>query len=311
MHRILRFIRKNRKKIILGILIIIAIMGITNLLNFIAKSNFTLNKEKNSNIYNTSNGTIKSDTSAVSGGKISESKLKSVKNVLDEFIELCNNNKIDEAYDLISKTCKEQLYPSIDDFKNDYYLKIFNNNKRSYTMENWTGETYMVRFTEDILSTGKTTDQGSYLDYITIVEENGQKKLNINKFIGKEEINKNIEEDGIEIKVSYRNKFMDYETYNIQVTNKTKKTILLDSLLYTDKIYLVDDKENHHNAYSNEIVKDDLKVHEGLSKEITIKFDNPYITGRKIKKLTFSNIILDYTEDNYAVQQKKRISIKI
>ena len=311
MHKIMRFIRQQRKMIIIAILVIIFIIAIISLLNYMPRNNKKI-ANSTSNIYNTSNGTIKTDTSAVSGGKISETHLKEVGNIIDKFVKFCNEQNVEKAYETISNDCKEELYPNIDEFKNYYYAKIFNGKNRLYTIQNWIDDTYMVRFTDDLLASGETISSSSYLDYITIVDENGQKKININKFVGKEKIEKYQEEDNIKIEVLNRKKYMDYEIYEIKVQNNTKGDILLDQLLmYNDKIYLKDNNDTRHMAVTNEIVKEDLYVSQGSSKKMEMKFDNPYITGRKIKTLCFSEIVLNYDKENKANIKTTRIAVKL
>ncbi len=310
MHNFLRYIRQNRKKIIKGVLIIAFFIIMLNLLNYFIKDEGS-NDSSSSDIYNTSNGTIVSDKSAVSGGKISTRELEKVSNQINDFVELCNSNKVEDAYNLISDACKEALYPNIEYFTNNYYDILFNGKNREYTIENWTGDTYIVKFTEDLLATGKSTKENSYSDYITIVDENGEKKLNINKFIGKEEINKKGENDNIKAEVLSRSKYFDYEVYEIKVTNDTDSPILLDQLLDSETIYLKDNKGNRHYSYNNEIVKEDLKIFSGFSKTIKIKFDNPYITGRKIASLNFSEAVLEYDENNYGSISTTKVSVNL
>ncbi len=310
MHNIMRFIRKQRKKIILGVLILIAVIIAVNMLNYIGGIGYKSNHVK-SNIYNESNGTIKSESSAVTGGSVSKSEIKKVNNKIEEFVKFGNSKNIEEAYKLLSEDCKNELYSTIDDFRDYYFTQIFGGEEKKYTIENWLDNTYMVRFTEDLLATGKPVSNSSKLDYITIVEENGEKKLNINKFIGTQALNKSIEEDNIKTEVISRVKYMDYEKYNIKVTNNTGGDILLDQLLDTKKIYLKDTNNIKHYAYSNEIIKNDLIIYQKHSKNIQIKFDNPYIKDRTIKRLTFSEVVLNYDPQNYGNITMKNMSINI
>lgn len=311
MHNILRFIRRKRKEIIIAILIIAMIIAMISLLNSLVKSNNIETGTRKSDIYNTSNGTIKSEVSAVTGGTISGEELKQVSNVIEEFVNYCNEGKVEEAYNLLTDDCKEELYPNLDDFKSYYYERLFNGEKRVYTMENWIDDTYMVRFTKDLLATGKAIGESSYLDYITIVTQNGEKKLNINKYIGKEDINKSEEVNNVKIEVLSRKKYMDYEKYDIKVQNNTDGDILLDELLETKTIYVKDSNDIKHYAYNNELVKNDLLIYKKFSKEIQFKYDNPYIKGRKIKSLCFPKIILHYTPENYGGIQSIKVSVKL
>lgn len=311
MHNLMRFIRQNKKQIIKVALIVSFLILMLQLLNYFAANQTSDYSNSKSDIYNTSNGTIISDKSAVSGGSISTSEINKVNNKIDEFVKYCNEHNTEEAYNMLSDSCKEELYPDINDFISNYYEPLFKEEKRNYSIENWTSNTYIVKFTGDLLATGKAANDSTYQDYITIVEENGQTKLNINKYIGREEINKKSNSDNIEAVVLYREKYMDYEVYTMQVTNNTGNTILLDQLTETDNIYLKDNNDTKHIAYSNEIVKDDLQIYNGHTNTIKIKFDNPYIVGRKIKSLCFSKIVLNYDVNNYAAYTTIKFSMNL
>lgn len=312
MHNFMRYIRQNKKQIIKVAVIAASLFGLLQLLDYLAGQDIkTENSYNKSDIYKTSNGTIVSDKSAVSGGTISTTELKKVSNKIEEFVEFCNEQNTEAAYNLLSESCKEEFYPSNDSFVTYYYEPLFKKGKRTYSIQNWIKDTYIVKFTEDLLATGKSGSESTYQDYITIIDENGEKKLNINKYIAREELDNTINQDNIQITVTSRNKYMDYEEYEIKVTNNTEGTILLDQLLDTDSIYLVDNNKTKHIAYSNEIVKDDLKIYKGHTKTIKIKFDNPYISGRKIKTLCFSNVVLKYDINNKASFETQKISINL
>lgn len=313
MHNLLRYFRQNRKKIIKVALIVAFLIAILQLLNYLAgrNNNIKFESSNNNNLIKESNGTITSDKSAISGAKISTNEIKNVGNKINEFVDLCNNHKLDEAYNMLSNSCKEILYPDLQNFIQNYYEPLFKEENKTYTIQNWSGNTYLVKFIEDLLATGKSAKESGYTDYITIVEENGEKKLNINSFIKKEEISKEKEDNNIKIKVLNRIKYMEYEEYELEVTNNTNGTILLDQLTTSEGIYLKDSKENRHYAYANELTKDEMKVFSKYTKKIKIKFDNPYITGRRINNLCFSMIVLDYSEKNYAAIDSTKISVNI
>ena len=78
--------------------------------------------------------------------------------------------------------------------------------------------------------------------------------------------------------------------------NNTEKTICLDPLENTDKIYLTDSNGANFISYSYELLKDELIIKPEYTRNIKIKFTNGYTTGRKIKSLTFKNLISDYSQ---------------
>ena len=313
MHNIMRFIRQNKKQIIRIAVIAAFLFLILQILNYLTENNknINVNNNKEQSVYEKTNGTVVSDKSMVSGGKVSTSTMQSVNDIIKEFVENCNNQKIEEAYNMLTDECKEVLYPDIETFENNYYNNLFKESNLGYSIENWSGDIYIVKYMEDMLSTGKITTDNSYSDYITIVNKDGNKKLNINRYIGRKILNKSKDSDNIKTEVLYSDKYMDYEIYKLKITNNTDNTILLDPLTEVGKIYLKDSNDVRHKAYTNEIVKDNLKIYAGHTSTIEIKFDNPYISDRDIKSICFSNIVLYYSEANKGAYKKIKYIINL
>ena len=149
--------------------------------------------------------------------------------------------------------------------------------------------------THDLLATGKSNEGVVTQDYFTIINENSEEKLNINSFIGSDDINKEKKDDHLQVKVLKREKYMDYEIYEIYVKNVTDKTVVLDDLSKERTMYLKDGEDMRHIAYQNELDTSMLTLDSQISKTYKIKFANPYIQGRKITSLTFSNAFLAST----------------
>lgn len=300
MYKLIRFYNQNRKIIIRTILIIAFIICLIQLLNYFAKSNNkskTNNTIKNENIVqNEVKEKLISNTSAISGEKISETKLIDDGTVIKNFMDYCNSKDIEKAYNLLSDECKEQMYSTEEEFYQKYYINIFDNKELTYSIENWTDNTYKVELLDDILSTGRITSDSKNLDYITIVEQDGESKLNINSFIGKEIINKESESDDIKTTLIEKNVYMDYEVYKIKIQNNTNNKICLDTKEFTDKIYIENNKGAKFYSAISEIEDDVLIINEGCTNEIEIKFNSSYSSSKKIINMIFENVVLNYKE---------------
>lgn len=292
MNKLIRLYNQNRKRFWTIVITIIAGYLLLRTINYSIKMENESNKNKisTSNVVST---IINPNKSAISDYEINESVYKSQNEIVSDFVEFCNGKDITSAYELLSDECKEELYPTVQDFKKYYYDNIFNT-KRTYSLQNWTDSIYKIRYTEDIMTTGKVTDNSSFQDYIKIIMDGKNKKLNINGFLGKETINKEKEYKKIKIKVISRKIYMDYEIYDLEIENNNEKTIMLDTLTKNKTIYLVDKNKTKHYALSNEIVKDSLKVKSKYKNNISIKFDNPYIKDRTITSVVFSDILIGY-----------------
>ena len=306
MHNLRRFYYQNKKKIWQIILLIAFVIVIIQVLNGLTKISNKNNiqiyeqtyskQEGNQNTNSITNVEITSNNSAISGEKISDSTIKETNDILDKFVNYCNNQEIDKAYSLLSRECKETLYSNEEEFKNKYVKNNFPvGTKKTAKIENWINNIYKVNFIEDIMATGNLNAIQTQ-DYITIVNENGEKKLNINSFIGKEKINATKAMENVEIIIISKTIFMDHEEYEIKVNNKTQNPILLDSLNSTKTLYLQDEKGTKHYAYTQEILNTDLKINSGFSSKINIKCHKKHSAITNIKQIVFSDLILNYNK---------------
>lgn len=309
MGNLRRYYYANKTKIWRGILIVAFILVIIQVLNYFqGKKNTKVNNVSKTNTINTitNNTSLTTDKSALGTGSVSENQLKSDINIIDGFLSLCNNKKFEEAYKLVSTDCKNNLFTTYEIFKKTYCDKIFNTYK-TYTTENWSGNTYRVKITEDPLATGKTSNDMAIQEYMTIVDENKEKKLNINNYIGRKKINAEKTQNNIKIEVVSSDTYTEYEVYNIRVTNNSEKTIYLDDGEKTSTIYIEDSNELKYNAASGEIIYSTLKIKPGSTVEYAIKYTNTYRANRKINKLVFENLILNYDEYIKNTEQYKDV----
>lgn len=300
MYKFMRYFNQNRKAIYKFILIIVFVLLIIKLFDTIAFQQTqsrinNVNSLKNDNV-TVQNTPIISNQSAIEGGQVDTEKLDIAQELINKFISFCNESKIDDAYDLISKNCKEELFETVDIFKTDYYDIIFNNELKLFNIENWINNTYKVDIFNDVLATGSITDE--YTDFITVIKQGNEDeyKLNIKRYIGKRTINKETELENVKVKVLNKNIYMDYELYNIEIFNNSENDILMDTKNDTKTVYLKDTKGAKYFAFTNEINDNEFIVRKDKSKNIKLKFSNDYSSSRKIKNLVFSKSILNYNE---------------
>lgn len=170
---------------------------------------------------------------------------------------------------------------------------------KTYNVQNYFGDTYKLKLTEDALTTGKVGANSPYLqEYMTIVEKDSDYKLNINNYIGRTEINKTSTVEGIKIEVQSKETYMDYSEYTIKIQNTTENTILLDDGKRADNIYLLDENNVKEYANTGEIIYSNLKLLPMQTKKYTFRFSNTYSNTRKMKRLVFKNVIMNYEEYN-------------
>ena len=145
-------------------------------------------------------------------------------------------------------------------------------------------------------------------DYITIIKDGENSKLNINSFVKKEKINKTQTIENLQFTIISKNIYMEYEEYEIKIENQTGGRVLLDTQQNTKSIYVQDSNETKYYSYSHELLSGLLKINNGFSTQLTIKFYKSYSKDRAIKNIVFSDVILNYNNIvNDEIERKKII----
>lgn len=302
----------NRYKILAIIIAIILVIFLVRALNNMAiQSNIKQNNQQ----YTTPQSTYKPQETIIQGENISKEEQEINTNIMDTFIKYCNSKNIEQAYNLLTEECKEELFNSdIENFKTQYIEKVFNTPK-TYSMQSWVKSgysTYKVRIIEDMLSTGKVGDVIE--EYYTIVRQNGQDKLNLNSYIGREKINKQQTINDITITVISKDIYMNYETYNIKVENKTNNTMLLDTKKDTKSVYVTGSNTTKYSVYMHEIDDIFLTIKPRLYRNLKLKVNKLYNTEIKSEKITFTDIvpnIEDYKQSNNKKEYNDTIKLEI
>ena len=302
MYKLMRLYNQNRGKFWLIVGVIIFALAIIQVLNSFYKQ---VNIERtNSNTVSTVNTTKekyeKESTALVSGGKISETKKDDFGDLIKNFLDNCNNKKYEDAYSCLSQDCKKILYPSKEIFIDKYCSSRFQDGKE-YSFQAWGKNgiyVYLIKIYDNVLASGKATNKTYLEDYYSIVEENGDYKLNINGYLDLIVRNEKAEKDDIEITVRYSRLYMDNEVYTLRIRNNSDNDIMLDSRDKSDTVYVLGKNSDYkYNAFLHELLEDDLVIKAGEQKDLNIKFSNVYNDGIKNKKIIFSKIIKNY--DSY------------
>ena len=318
MHNLRRFYYQNKYKIWGVIIFIVLLLLAIQVLNkIVAISNEKKLNEaisnSNTNTVNAiinnpnTNSHITSDKSAVTGEQVDNTSLKKASETIENFVSACNNGNIEEAYNYLSEDCKSELYTDINKFKSLYYDTIFGGAKKSASVENWILNTYKVSITDDIMATGNANGM-KIQDYITIIKDGENSKLNINSFVKKEKINKTQTVENLQFTIISKNIYMEYEEYEIKIENQTGGRVLLDTQQNTKSIYVQDSNETKYYSYSHELLIGLLKINNGFSTQLTIKFYKSYSKDRATKNIVFSDVILNYNDIvNDEIERKKII----
>lgn len=300
---------RNRKLIwfILGCCVVVYI--IIHILN----SFFGQKLYDNANSINITKDNTFYDTnySVISSEKIDEEYEEDIRQTIKNFINNCNENKIEEAYSILSEDCKNVLYPTIDDFRERYYRQMFSERK-TYNIQAWIVNknkyTYRIELMDDILLNGTTSNEKK-VDYFTITKVDDKYYLNISNFIETNKIDKVNENDSVKITVKSEDVFMEYVYVNIEVENETNNYMLLDEGKKGNSVYLKDSKDIAHSSYLFEETMENLILNKRSKKDFKIKFEKEYKTNIKIKEIGFTDIVINYNEEDEKTISKVVITI--
>lgn len=308
MFRKIRILYNNNKITVWAVIgIIIFIYVILRLVNANIRKNNQQELNNSANMANVANtqssyqsSMPSTDTAVMTDTTISKETLKTDTDIIKQFIDYCNNNNIEEAYNLLSDDCKKELYNSQEKFEDDYVKEIFTE-KRSYDIQAWeqgrkgSTTTYKVKYLNDIMSTGVANDE--YIEeYITIVKQNDEKKLNVNQFIGTDEINKKETEGDLQITVNDRYKYYDYVEYEITFENNGENDITIDTKDKTDSVYVKNSDGVTYDWFGNEVPNDYLTLHAGERRSFRIKFNEMYSPKKGDTAIYFTDVHL--TQDD-------------
>lgn len=301
------YYNNNKHKIWAVIGIIIFIYVIIRLINFGIRKN----KEQQNMIENLNSAETtylpSSKQPVISEKKIDEEELEKDTEIINKFVQYGNEKNVEKAYDLLSQDCKKEVYKTIDEFYEKYFKKIFDQT-RNYDLETWDTNqnkiVYKMKYLNNIMATGKIEEE--YIeDYITVVKDNKEKKLNINKYIGKTVVEKTTEKENIKIEVINKYTYYDYEEYEIIVTNNNNQTIILDTKNKTDTVYVKCKNGKKYRWFGNSISDEHLKLESNENQKIKIKFNKDYDSNNNANLMYFTDV--QFNNDN----RKVEIMVKI
>ena len=297
MYKLISWYNQNRRKfwrIVVTIFIVILIAWRLMYTTTNRNTGREISQSPKVDTSNLNSITLESDKSAITGKRttIEQSDIETI----DKFFSYCNSGKIQEAYNLISDDCKNEMYSEIKIFQEAYFKPIFGNGKRNITIENWTGKIYLVTLNEDFLATGRYSNDNTLQDYVTAVKDNeGNLKLNINNYVGRTIYEKTSSAKNLEIKLLRKDTYMDYETYTFEIKNNSNYITLLGNIQDDENVsYLVDKNDLKYNAYVHELAEPQMEILGKQIKNITIKYFSEYSSTKHLKALVFPKIYLNY-----------------
>lgn len=276
--RIRNFFKKHRVKIIIALVIWLVIFII----------NYILKNYKGIEIPST---TYEPHTAIMDSSTVPKKQQEPIENLIDEYISYCNNKEYENAYNMLSSECRNELYPNIEDFK--IYIDSIFDEEKIYSIQNYSNVDnvyiYKVDIFEDILATGLTGKENfaTYSEKFVITNDNGNLTLAIREYIGNTN-NYQVYEDNY-IKVEIEEVIQSYEnqTYKVKLTNRTEYTIVLAD--QTENYEIMLELENETRDIQN-IPYKGIYLLPYEEKELELKFVKFFDEDETAKSIIFNAV---------------------
>lgn len=284
------FFKKYKRIIIIVAVIWIAIIIINQVLK-----NRPVEKQLKST-YNPNNPVMDE------GETVPNKYIQPVNETIDKFFNYCNKKDYENAYGMISTGCKEYLFENdINNFK-DYVNLVFDEFK-IYNYQNFSNVNdqyiYNVNILNDIESTGTTDKYDVHTEKWTIAKEGDEFKIGVQGFIETIKYSNVYQEDNyIKVKLNKKNSGYSMEEYEITITNKTDKYIVLsdESVMNEVMLNLGDEKRNALNLSNN-----DIYLLPQSSDQFSLIFKKYYDDGNVPSEINFNSVrVFDNINDTEA-----------
>ena len=307
--KVIHFYRKNKVIILVIILIWLVIFFINQLLRGYKKP------VEIDNSYNPHVAVIDSSS------KVPKTMQKTIETLIKEYVDYCNNNDFDKAYNMLSKNCKEYAFNNnFDNFVHHVYLKM--PTPKQYSIQDYSniGNNYIysVKYTDDLLATGLTNKEYTHTEEkMTFKKMNDETiEMSVGSFYDVKDIKSVSENDYL--KVDVEKCIINYETeeYLIKFTNRTNNVLVIEDKKSKDEIQLLISSELRGNEYESNII---LQPNE--QKNVKIKFEKFIDDNRKTNAIVFNNIRVlkeyygvdatDETINNYILNAVAKFSMTL
>lgn len=293
--KISNFIKNNRSKILIILIIWIIIILI----------NYYLGHRKKENIPNTTYSPHEVLMSN-SGENVPEKLRKPIEKIIDEFINDCNKKDYKSGYNLLSEDCKNNVFENSEDKFKVYVDSVFPREK-IYSIQSYATKDdnyiYNVKILDNILESGLTDEDYSYYEEKFMIKQNKDKlTLNIANYIGEEELKKVAEDDYIKIRVTQKKVFYGEEVYDVTITNKTENIMVIADKFEPNEVALKVNEESR-NAINQNL---HIVLEPGQTNSYKLHFVKYYDEKSSADSIVFDKIrILETYSGNEEMKQQE------
>lgn len=299
------FFRRYYKIIIIALIAVCIVFSI----NYSIKK---VNENKEAEGKNTINNKVEISNQVIdTTDAVPESYKETISNLIDNFVNYCNNKKYDEVYSLLSTNFKNRYFKDITTFKK--YVDTNFKTKKMYTIQNYSNSNntyiYNVSLIDDLLASGSTGGYNTIEDKFVIKAENGELKLSLNGYCGSNDINIESKDNYMEINIVKKDILYNSEIFTIEFKNKSNNYIVLGDSTEANEVML----KVTNGAKKCDMTNSNLVIlpNETVTKEIT--FDKYFDDGKEDTNLIFNaiRILPEYSGNIENAAKEKKNAVKL
>ncbi len=234
------------------------------------------------------------------GGNVPERYVGTINQTVETYFNYCNSKNYEQAYNMLTDQCKEYLYGNDVSLFQEYVDNIFTQNK-IYNLQNYSNVDdiyiYDLVILDDIESTGTTEGYEPYKEKITLRKENDEFKISNQGYIESKPYNKFAEDENLKVTVKSKDISYTREGYNVTLTNKTDKyLVLVDNTLNKEITLNLGDQKRGTVNYSNA----SLVLNPGETRNEVFIFDKFYDDQKEPTEICIEDvrILEEYEESN-------------
>lgn len=281
--KVIRFIRKYKKVIFIGVLI----WGVVFLINLYLKKMPVIKKAET---------TYKPHVSIMdSSSKAPESVATKAEIQVEDYVKACNNADFDIAFNMLSEDCKKNEFENnLDNFIVYVYSKMPTDKK--YAIQDYSNITldkeniyiYEVKYFDDFLATGLTNQTYTYTTEKIVFKKkkDGTQEMSVGNYIYYEDVKSISENEYLKIDVIDKKVNYSVETYQVKFTNRSDYTVVVADSFVADEVLLKLPGETRSRSDTNQSIVLEPKG------SMTVYFTFPKFVddNEKSESLIFSSI---------------------
>lgn len=298
--KIRNFIKDNKKKLIIIFLIWLLIFAI----------NFILGLRKDELVLNT---TYTPEELILSSSTVPEEDHNTIADIIDKYINYCNNEEYENAYNMLSENCKNKAFGGkLENYEN--YIKSIFTQKKRYSIQGYSkydnSYVYQVKIFNDFLATGLTGEEyATFEEKFVMVKDGDEIKLNVGDFIDVVDLKRVVEDDYSKIRIISKAVFYDHEEYLVKITNKTDYTMVISSIYEGNEVIL--DVGNDKRPMTNSSLE--IALAPGETREYTLRFSKYIEKEQDAQALIFNKIriLQSYSGNEEDAEKEKENAIKL